>query len=93
MSETESVERLTYSFEEVCTVLGVSERVVRQLIRRAHNPLPVIRSTARGGRIIISREALRQWLLDASARDGQGEHPAFALTSVRSGAEQKSGRR
>ena len=51
------LDRATLRVEEVCTILDLSESLVRKLIKRGE--LPVIRA---GKRVLVSRAALDRWL-------------------------------
>lgn len=62
-------QKLTLNVSEACALLGVSRPTVNAYIHRRDNPLPCIATAqGRGGRYIIPRAALEQWLLDEADR-------------------------
>lgn len=75
------VEKLVYSFVELCEVLDVSDKTAREWMHRSQHPLPFLKTNGQG-RALFPKEAVRQWLLDEAARQtGETAESEFASTA------------
>ena len=61
MLKNNTLEKLTYSREEVVQVLGINLRGVDSLIHRPDHPIPTLKI---GKRYLIPRDALIEWIAE-----------------------------
>lgn len=72
MSYDADVQRLTYTFDEVCIALGVNEHIVRGWMNRADHPLPHVRTERK---LVFPKGPVSDWISDEARRQTERPEP------------------
>lgn len=70
MSESATIQRLTYTRKEAAVAIGVGTTSFDALIRRQNDPLPHVRV---GHKIVVPVDALKAWIERQATKTTAGE--------------------